>query len=49
YQIDNPYVDSISNGLSYVVERFKNHRLAAHVTLIRGERSSLAEMAANVL
>ena len=49
YQIDNPYVDSVSNGLSHVVERFKEHELAAHVTLIRGERSPLAEMAANVL
>ena len=49
YQIDNPYVDSISNGLSHVVERFKLLPLAAHVTLLRGERSSLAEMAANIL
>ncbi|MCZ6558722.1 MAG: PhoH family protein [SAR324 cluster bacterium] len=49
YQIDNPYVDSISNGLSNVVERFKDLPLAGHVTLMRGERSSLAEMAANVL
>ncbi|MCZ6729723.1 MAG: PhoH family protein, partial [SAR324 cluster bacterium] len=49
YQIDNPYVDSISNGLSNVVERFKELPLAGHVTLMRGERSSLAEMAANVL
>jgi len=49
YQIDNPYVDSISNGLSHVVERFKRLPLAGHVTLVRGERSSLAEMAANIL
>ena len=49
YQIDNPYVDSISNGLSHVVERFKPLPLAAHATLLRGERSSLAEMAANIL
>jgi PhoH-like ATPase len=49
YQIDNPYVDAISNGLSHVVERFKRLGLAGHVTLVRGERSSLAEMAANVL
>jgi PhoH-like ATPase len=49
YQIDNPYVDSISNGLSHVVERFKSEPLAAHVTLERGERSALAEMAANIL
>jgi PhoH-like ATPase len=49
YQIDNPYVDAISNGLSHVVERFKEVPLAGHVTLVRGERSSLAEMAANIL
>lgn len=49
YQIDNPYVDSISNGLSHVVERFRSLPLAGHVTLMRGERSALAEMAANML
>ncbi len=49
YQIDNPYVDSSSNGLSYLVERFKNERISAHVTLTRGERSELAELAANLL
>ncbi|MGB4599975.1 MAG: PhoH family protein [Trichlorobacter sp.] len=49
YQIDNPYVDSSSNGLSYLVERFKNERISAHITLTRGERSELAELAANLL
>ena len=49
YQIDNPYVDSSSNGLTYVVERFKNEPIAAHITLSRGERSQLAELAANLL
>jgi PhoH-like ATPase len=49
YQIDNPYIDSTSNGLSYCVERFKEEPAAAHVTLVKGERSSLAELAANVL
>ncbi len=49
YQIDNPYVDASSNGLSYLVERFKNERISAHVTLTRGERSELAELAANLL
>jgi PhoH-like ATPase len=49
YQIDNPYVDSESNGLTYCVERFKDHAIAAHVTLTKGERSPLAELAANVL
>jgi PhoH-like ATPase len=49
YQIDNPYVDSSNNGLSTVVERFKTERLAGHVTLFKGERSELAERAADVL
>jgi PhoH-like ATPase len=49
YQIDNPYVDSASNGLSYCVERLKGQSISAHVTLSRGERSLLAELAANVL
>ena len=49
YQIDNPYVDSSSNGLSYVVEKFKGEAISAHVTLSKGERSALAELAANLL
>ncbi|MEW5764176.1 MAG: PhoH family protein [Acidobacteriota bacterium] len=49
YQIDNPYIDSSSNGLTYVVERFKAQKEAGHITLSRGERSDLAEIAANVL
>ncbi len=49
YQIDNPYVDAASNGLSYAVERFKGEPLAGHVTLFKGERSELAELAARVL
>ena len=49
YQIDNPYVDAESNGLTWLVERFKGQRLAGHVTLQRGERSELAELAANLL
>jgi PhoH-like ATPase len=49
YQIDNPYVDSSSNGLTYTVEKFKGQKIAGHVTLNKGERSSLAEMAANLL
>ena len=48
-QIDNPYVDAASNGLTYVVERFKNEPLAGHITLSKGERSSLAERAAALL
>jgi predicted ribonuclease YlaK len=49
YQIDNPYVDATSSGLSHVVERFKNSPLAGHVTLTKGERSELAELATKVL
>lgn len=49
YQIDNPYIDSSSNGLTYVVERFKNQEIAAHVTFTKGERSKLSELAANLL
>jgi PhoH-like ATPase len=48
-QIDNPYVDSVSNGLTYLVERFKGEPIAASVTLVKGERSDLAELAANLL
>lgn len=49
FQIDNPYIDSTSNGLTYVVERFKEQKISAHITLEKGERSELAEIAANLL
>lgn len=49
YQIDNPYVDSANSGLTYSIERFKGHPISAHVTLSKGERSELAELAANIL
>ena len=49
YQIDNPYVDSTNNGLTYLVERFKGQPIAATVTLTKGERSDLAEVASNLL
>ena len=49
YQIDNPYVDQTNNGLIHVVNRFRSERLAGHVTLSKGERSPLAELAANLL
>jgi len=48
-QIDNPYVDATSNGLTYVVERFRHSDIAGHVTLRKGERSPLAEQAAELL
>lgn len=49
YQIDNPYVDASSNGFTYVVNRFRDQAISAHVELSRGERSELAELAANIL
>jgi PhoH-like ATPase len=49
YQIDNPYVDATNNGLIHVANRFKSERLAGHITMSKGERSPLAELAANLL
>jgi PhoH-like ATPase len=49
YQIDNPYVDATSNGLTTIVQKFKGQAVAGHVTLTKGERSPLAELASNVL
>jgi PhoH-like ATPase len=49
YQIDNPYVDSSSNGFNYLVSRFRSQPVAAHIELQKGERSELAELAANIL
>ncbi|MBY0471750.1 PhoH family protein [bacterium] len=49
FQIDNPYVDSANNGLVYLVERFKEEAISAHVTLTKGERSKLSELASNLL
>ena len=49
FQIDNPYVDSASNGLTIVADRFKREKLAGHIVLSKGERSELAEIAANLL
>ncbi len=49
YQIDNPYVDSASNGFNVIVSRFREQPIAAHIELQRGERSELAELAANLL
>ena len=49
FQIDNPYIDSSNSGLTYSVERFKGQNIAAHIALTKGERSELAELAANIL
>jgi len=48
-QIDNPYLDADSNGLSHLIERMKGHRICGHVTLNKTERSDLASLAAEIL
>lgn len=49
YQIDTPYLDTQSNGLSYLIDRLKGHELYAHITLEKGERSELANLANELL
>ena len=49
HQIDSPYLDSQSNGLTFLVDRMKGQPLFAHVNLVKGERSKLAELASNLL
>ncbi|HEY8936536.1 MAG TPA: PhoH family protein, partial [Cyclobacteriaceae bacterium] len=49
HQIDTPYLDSQSNGLSYLIDRIKDHELYAHITLEKGERSELANLANELL
>ncbi len=48
-QIDNVYIDGTNNGLSYVVEKFKDQEVAGHITLLKGERSKVASVAAKLL
>ena len=48
-QIDHPYLDRQTNGLIYAMERFRGQSLAGHVTLVKGERSPLAQLAARLL
>lgn len=48
-QIDSPYLDSVNNGLAYVVERLKSEEIVAHATLKVGERSPLSEIASKLL
>ncbi|WP_175988737.1 PhoH family protein [Bacillus sp. Marseille-Q1617] len=48
-QIDHPYLDEYNNGLTYVVEKFKDQSIAGHVKLMKGERSGLAQLAADLL
>ena len=49
YQIDTPYLDSQSNGLSYLIDKIKHHPIYAHVRLEKGERSELANLANDML
>jgi PhoH-like ATPase len=49
YQIDTPYLDAESNGLSYLIDKAKGHPLYAHITLQKGERSELANLANELL
>ncbi|MBN2164082.1 MAG: PhoH family protein [Pontiellaceae bacterium] len=49
FQIDHPYLDSHSTGLSYLIERMKGQRLYAHINLTKGERSELADLAGTLL
>jgi PhoH-like ATPase len=48
-QIDTPYIDSFSNGLTVVIEKLKGEKLTGHVTLMKGERSELATLASKVI
>ncbi|WP_297090955.1 PhoH family protein [uncultured Draconibacterium sp.] len=49
WQIDSPYLDMKSNGLAYMTDRMRNQELFAHINLVKGERSYLAELASNLL
>ena len=49
YQIDTPYLDSRSNGLTFLIDKMKGQEIYAHVTLEKGERSDLADIASNIL
>ncbi len=48
-QIDHPYLDASSNGLSYLVEKIKDEDISGHITLVKGERSGIAELGAKLL
>ena len=49
YQIDSPYMDAHSNGLSYLIDKFQNNKIFAHIKLEKGERSELANLANELL
>lgn len=48
-QIDNPKLDAVNNGFNYVIEKFRNNKIAGHISLLKSERSSLAELASALL
>lgn len=48
-QVDHPYLDEYNNGLTYVVEKFKQEKISGHVKFVKGERSTLAQLAADLL
>jgi len=49
FQIDHPYLNTQSNGLSYLIEKMHGQKLYAHINLEKGERSELSELASNLL
>jgi PhoH-like ATPase len=49
FQIDHPYLNTFSNGLSYLIEKMRGQSISAHITLEKGERSSLADLASDLL
>ncbi len=49
FQIDTPYLDTQSNGLSYLIDKIRNKSISAHITLEKGERSLLADLASDIL
>ena len=48
-QIDNVYLDETTNGLTYVIDRFKEQACSGHITLVKGERSKVATLASKLL
>jgi len=49
FQIDHPYLNSYSNGLSYLIDKMQGQKLYAHINLEKGERSELSELASDLL
>ena len=49
FQIDNPYLDKVNNGLSQVANHFYEEQLAGHIMLLKGERSEIAQISSDLL